>query len=285
MKIFTNIKELREDLERARAAGQSVGLVPTMGALHEGHGSLIRAACAENGYVVVSNFVNPTQFAPTEDLDAYPRSLEADCRLAKEIGAQAVFAPEVQEMYPEGDSTWVEVTGHLTGILCGRTRPTHFRGVTTVVAKLFNIVGPCRAYFGQKDGQQAQVIRRMINDLFMPVELRIMPLIRERDGLAMSSRNAYLSSEERQAALVLSRTLNDAKKMMQGGQRDKVAIVDFITDSIKSESLGSLDYAEIYQFPDLSEMGATLSGRVFIGLAVKFGGARLIDNVVVDLGS
>lgn len=283
MKIFTNIKELREDLDRARAAGHSVGLVPTMGALHEGHGSLIRAACAENGYVVVSNFVNPTQFAPTEDLDAYPRSLEADCRLAKEIGAQAVFAPEVQEMYPEGDSTWVEVTGHLTGILCGRTRPTHFRGVTTVVAKLFNIVGPCRAYFGQKDGQQAQVIRRMINDLFMPVELRIMPLIRESDGLAMSSRNAYLSSEERQAALVLSRTLNEAQKMMEGGQLDKAAIVDFITDSIKAGALGSLDYAEIYQFPDLSEMGATLSGQVFIGLAVKFGGARLIDNVVVDL--
>lgn len=283
MKIFTGIKELREDLDRARAAGQSVGLVPTMGALHEGHGSLIRAACAENTYVVVSNFVNPTQFAPTEDLDAYPRSLEADCRLAKEIGAQAVFAPEVQEMYPIGDSTWVEVTGHLTGILCGRTRPTHFRGVTTVVAKLFNIVGPCRAYFGQKDGQQAQVIRRMINDLFMPVELRIMPLIRESDGLAMSSRNAYLSPEERRAALVLSRTLDEAKKMMEGGQRDKAAIVNFITDSLKSEALGTLDYAEIYQFPNLSEMGATLSGQVFIGLAVKFGGARLIDNVVVDL--
>lgn len=285
MKIFTDIKELRVDLDRARAAGHSVGLVPTMGALHEGHGSLIRAACAENGYVVVSNFVNPTQFAPTEDLDAYPRSLEADCRLAKEIGAQAVFAPEVQEMYPEGDSTWVEVTGHLTGILCGRTRPTHFRGVTTVVAKLFNIVGPCRAYFGQKDGQQAQVIRRMIQDLFMPVELRIMPLIRESDGLAMSSRNAYLSLEERRAALVLSRTLNEAKKMMEGGQRDKAAVVAFITDKIKAEPLGALDYAEIYQFPDLSEMGATLSGQVFIGLAVKFGSARLLDNVVVDLGS
>lgn len=285
MKIFTSIRELREDLDRARAAGQSVGLVPTMGALHQGHGSLIQAACAENDYVVVSNFVNPTQFAPTEDLDAYPRSLEADCRLAGEIGAQAVFAPEVEEMYPAGDSsTWVEVTGHLTGILCGRTRPTHFRGVTTVVAKLFNIVGPCRAYFGQKDGQQAQVISRMIRDLFMPVEIRIRPLIRETDGLALSSRNAYLSPEERRAALVLSRTLQEARARLEQGQRDKAALLAFITAGVKAEPLGALDYAEIYQFPDLSETGATLSGQVFIALAVKFGGARLIDNVVVDLG-
>lgn len=283
MKIFISIKELREDLARCRAAGQSVGLVPTMGALHEGHGSLIRAACAENDYVVVSNFVNPTQFAPTEDLDAYPRSLEADCRLAQEIGAQAVLAPAVNEMYPEGDCTWVEVTGHLPTILCGRTRPTHFRGVTTVVAKLFNIVGPCRAYFGQKDGQQAQIIRQMIRDQFFPVELRIMPLIREADGLAMSSRNAYLSPRERRAALVLSRTLQDAEKMLEQGQRDKASVLDFVNASVNSEPLGVLDYAEIYQFPDLTELGATLSGQIFIGLAVKFGRARLIDNVVVDL--
>jgi pantoate--beta-alanine ligase len=253
-----------------------------MGALHEGHGSLIRAACSENDYVVVSNFVNPTQFGPTEDLAAYPRSLSADCRLAAEIGAQAVLAPEVSEMYPEGDCTWVEVRGHLTEILCARTRPTHFRGVTTVVAKLFNIVGPCRAYFGQKDGQQAQVIRRMITDLFMPVELRIMPLIREADGLALSSRNAYLSPEERRAALVLSRSLQEAKKMMEEGRRDKSTLLNHIIEKIEAEPLGTLDYAEIYQFPDLRETGETLSGRVFIGLAVKFGGARLIDNIVVD---
>ncbi len=282
MKIFTTIQDLRDDLRPARAAGNSVGLVPTMGALHEGHGSLIRAACAENDYVVVSNFVNPTQFAPTEDLDAYPRTLEADCRLADEIGARAVFAPPVAEMYPQGDPVWVEVAGHLTGILCGRSRPTHFRGVTTVVAKLFNIVGPCRAYFGQKDGQQAQVIRRMVEDLFMPVELRILPIIREADGLALSSRNVYLSPAERAAALALSRSLNEAKSLVAGGERNTQAVLKHIVGRIEAEPLAKLDYAELYSFPDLTEMGERLSGRVFIALAVKFGGARLIDNLVID---
>ncbi len=284
MLILKTVPEVRAAVASARKNGASIGLVPTMGALHDGHASLIRAACAENDFVVVSVFVNPTQFAPTEDLAAYPRTLEKDCALVESLGGRAVFAPPVTEMYPEGDSTWVEVAGHLTGILCGRSRPTHFRGVATVVTKLFTIVQPDRAYFGQKDGQQAQVIRRLITDLFLPVELRIMPLVREADGLALSSRNAYLSAEERPQALALSRALKEAEAMIQGGQRNKKTLLDRITAVIRSAPLAALDYAEAYTFPDLTETGERLSGRVFIGLAVKFGGTRLIDNLVVDCG-
>jgi len=283
MQVCTTVTETINILNQARAEGKSVGLVPTMGALHEGHASLIRAACAENDFVAVSIFVNPTQFAPTEDLDAYPRTFQEDCRLAEEIGAQLVFAPNTDDMYPDGSSTWVEVTGPLTSILCSRSRPTHFRGVTTVVAKLFNIAGPCRAYFGQKDGQQAQVIRRMAADLFMPVDVRIMPLIREADGLALSSRNAYLSPDERRGALVLSRALKDTETMIGQGERDPLAVIDMVKARIKAEPLATLDYAEIYNFPELTEIKKEMSGQVFIGLAVKFGGARLIDNIVVEV--
>jgi pantoate--beta-alanine ligase len=285
MKVFTSIAELRADLGRARGAGHAVGLVPTMGALHEGHASLLRAACAENGYVVVSSFVNPTQFGPGEDLANYPRQPEDDCRLAEIIGASAVFAPEEQEMYPPGACTWVEVSGPLTAILCGRSRPAHFRGVATVVAKLFNIVGPCRAYFGQKDGQQAQVIRRLARDLFLPVEIRIMPLVREADGLALSSRNTYLSLEERRAARSIYQALTAAKDLIAKGERDPAAVRACLIKRIEAEPLGALDYAEIYTFPDLTETGATLRGQVFLGLAVKFGSTRLIDNLVVDCGA
>ena len=283
MRICTTVTETVNILNQARAEGKSVGLVPTMGALHEGHASLIRAACAENDFVAVSIFVNPTQFAPTEDLDAYPRTFQEDCRLAEEIGAQLIFAPNIDDMYPDGACTWVEVTGPLTSILCARSRPTHFRGVTTVVTKLFNIAGPCRAYFGQKDGQQAQVIRRMAADLFMPVEVRIMPLIREADGVAMSSRNAYLSPDERRGALVLSQALKEAETMIMGGEREPLAVIDRIKAKVRTEPLAALDYAEIYNFPDLTEIEGKISGQVFVGMAVKFGGARLIDNIVVDV--
>ncbi|MDR2006001.1 MAG: pantoate--beta-alanine ligase, partial [Acidaminococcales bacterium] len=207
MLLLKTVREACAACREAKGRGGGVGLVPTMGALHAGHASLIKAAARENDFVVVSVFVNPTQFAPTEDLDAYPRSLEKDCALAEEMGAQAVFAPAAAQMYPGGEGVWVEVAGRLTEILCGRSRPAHFRGVTTVVAKLFNIIAPDRAYFGQKDGQQAQVIRRMAAELFIPVEIKIMPIVREADGLALSSRNAYLSERERAAALVLSRSL------------------------------------------------------------------------------
>lgn len=283
MRICTTVSETTAALNQARAEGLTVGLVPTMGALHQGHASLIRAACAENDFVAVSIFVNPTQFAPTEDFTAYPRPLQEDCRLAEEIGADLVFAPEVEEMYPDGEATWVEVAGPLTSILCGRSRPTHFRGVTTVVAKLFNIAGPCRAYFGQKDAQQAQVIRRMAADLFMPVEVRIMPIVRESDGLAISSRNAYLSPEERRGALVLSRSLAEAERLIRQGRRDPKEIIGRVTELIAAEPLAALDYAEIYNFPQMTEIDKEVSGQVFIGLAVKFGRARLIDNIVVDV--
>jgi len=283
MKIFTTIADLRKDIETARKSGASVGLVPTMGALHAGHGSLIQAACDENDYVVVSNFVNPTQFGPNEDLAAYPRDLEGDCRLAREIGAMAVFAPVIEEMYPEGTSpVWVEVEGRLSSILCGLSRPGHFRGVTTVVAKLFNIVGPCRAYFGQKDGQQAQIICRMVRDLFMPVEMRILPIIREADGLALSSRNAYLSVEERRAALVLPRALAGAREMIEQSERNKGRLLKYVKDRVAAEPLANLDYVEIYTFPGLEELSDQISGKIMMAAAVKFGGARLIDNQVVD---
>ena len=202
MKLCRTTAELREEIALAKAAGKTIGLVPTMGALHEGHASLIKAAAMENELVVVSVFVNPTQFGPNEDLDAYPRTLDADCKLAESCGADIVFAPTPAEMYPSEDMTWVEVTGDITKVLCGRTRPIHFRGVTTVVAKLFNLAQPDHAYFGQKDAQQADVLKRMVKDLFFNVKLRIMPIVREADGLAKSSRNTYLSKSERAAAVI-----------------------------------------------------------------------------------
>ncbi len=282
MEIFKTVQDIRAAVHQARSTGASIGLVPTMGALHQGHLALISQAVRENDFVVVSVFVNPTQFGPQEDLAAYPRDLEKDSRLAAEVGAQAIFAPSVEEMYPEGASTWVEVGGHLTEILCARSRPTHFRGVATVVTKLFTIVAPDRAYFGQKDGQQVQVVRRFVKDLFLPLEIKVVPIVREDDGLARSSRNVYLSPDERQAALVLSRSLNEAKVLVEEGERRKEVIVEAVRAQIKAEPLATLEYAELYSFPELTETGDLISGRVFIGVAVKFGGARLIDNIVLD---
>jgi pantoate--beta-alanine ligase len=261
-----------------------VGLVPTMGALHAGHASLIKAARAETDFVVVSVFVNPTQFGPTEDLEAYPRSLAEDCRLAETLGADVAFAPSVEELYPHGEGVWVEITGRLTGILCGRARPTHFRGVATVVTKLFNLSGADKAYFGQKDGQQAQVITRISEDLFMPVQIRIMPIVREDDGLALSSRNAYLSPEQRRAALILARSLSAARAAIEDGETDPEAVKALLANNIAAEPLASLEYAEIYAFPSLDEPGGRLSGEVFLALAVRIGRTRLIDNIVVKAG-
>lgn len=282
MKLIHSVCDLREEIARSKAENLSIGLVPTMGALHEGHGSLIRAAASENDSVVVSVFVNPTQFGPNEDLEAYPRCLEQDCRLAEQLGADIVFAPSAQEMYPGREDTWVEVTGNVTDILCGKSRPTHFRGVTTVVAKLFNLVRPSRVYFGQKDAQQVEVIRRMIRDLFFDAELRVMPIIREADGLAKSSRNAYLSAEERRAATVLYRSLQRAQDMYDKGERNKEKILCEIRDSIKKESLSSIDYVELYTLPELSAPPAQLSGKNLLALAVKFGTTRLIDNIILE---
>ena len=260
MKLVHTVAELREEVAAAKAQGLTIGLVPTMGALHEGHASLIKAANMENDFVVVSVFVNPTQFGPNEDLDAYPRTLEADCKLAESMGANVVFAPAPKEMYPSEDATWVEVTGEITKVLCGRTRPIHFRGVTTVVTKLFNLV----------------------KDLFFNIQLRIMPIVREADGLAKSSRNTYLSEAEHKAALVLSRSLKAAKEQYEAGERDAAKITAAVTASIKEEPMSDIDYVEIYALPELKPVAAPMAGSNLLAVAVKFGTTRLIDNVVLE---
>ena len=282
MKLVHTVAELRDEVTAAKAQGLTIGLVPTMGALHEGHASLIAAANKENDFVVVSVFVNPTQFGPNEDLDAYPRTLEADCKLAEQKGANVVFAPSPKEMYPSADDTWVEVTGDITKVLCGRTRPIHFRGVTTVVTKLFNLAQPDRAYFGQKDAQQVEVLKRMVKDLFFPLQLRVMPIIREADGLAKSSRNTYLSQEEHTAALVLSRSLKAAKAMYEAGERDAAKITAAVTADIEKEPMSNIDYVEIYALPGLEPVSNPMVGSNLLAVAVKFGTTRLIDNVVLE---
>ena len=282
MKLVHTVAELREEVAQAKAQGLTIGLVPTMGALHEGHASLIAAANKENDFVVVSVFVNPTQFGPNEDLDAYPRTLEADCKLAEKMGANVVFAPSPKEMYPSSDDTWVEVTGDITKVLCGRTRPIHFRGVTTVVTKLFNLAQPDRAYFGQKDAQQVEVLKRMVKDLFFPLQLRVMPIIREADGLAKSSRNTYLSAAEHTAALVLSRSLKAAKAMYEAGERDAAKITAAVTADIGKEAMSNIDYVGIYALPGLEPVANPMVGSNLLAVAVKFGTTRLIDNVVLE---
>lgn len=281
MILCKTVKEVREQVAKVKKQGKTVGLVPTMGALHEGHGSLIKAASEENDFVIVSVFVNPTQFAAGEDLDSYPRTLEADCKLAKSMGADFVFAPSPNEMYPNTDMTWVEVDGDITKVLCGRTRSIHFRGVATVVAKLFNIVEPNRAYFGQKDAQQVQVLKRMVCDLFFNLEIRVMPIIREIDGLAKSSRNTYLSSEERTAGLVLSRSLKAAKNAFEKGERSSVKLLEMTINLIKKEPLANIDYVEIHELPNLTQVSKLINKPVLLAVAVKFGTTRLIDNVIL----
>lgn len=282
MKLIKTVAELREEVSLAKSKGETIGLVPTMGALHEGHASLIKAANMENDCVIVSVFVNPTQFAPNEDLDAYPRTLDADCILAQEMGADIVFAPTPKEMYPSEDDTWVEVTGDITKVLCGRSRPIHFRGVTTVVTKLFNLAQPDRAYLGQKDAQQVEVLKRMVKDLFFNIQLRIMPIVREKDGLAKSSRNTYLSNEERSAALVLNSSLKTAQKLYEKGERNKDALISSVIAGIKEEPLSNIDYVEIYALPELKPVTNPLQGSNLLAVAVKFGTTRLIDNVVLE---
>ena len=245
MILCKTVEELRNEIAIAKTAGKTIGLVPTMGALHEGHASLVKAANQENDVVVVSVFVNPTQFGPNEDLDSYPRTLDADCKLAEAQGADIVFAPSPKEMYPSEDMTWVEVTGDVTKVLCGRSRPIHFRGVTTVVSKLFNLAQPDRAYFGQKDAQQVQVLKRMVKDLFFNLQMRIMPIVREADGLAKSSRNTYLSAEERQAGLILSKSLKHAQELFAAGEQDPQKLVAATTAMIKAEPMADIDYIEI----------------------------------------
>lgn len=281
MEVITRIDTMREKLISSRQVGQKIGLVPTMGFLHDGHLSLIRKAAQENDIVVVSVFVNPTQFGPQEDYEEYPRNVERDALLAEEAGATFIFHPSVEEMYPENYETYVEVTD-LTKVLCGRSRPGHFRGVTTVVTKLFNIIQPDRAYFGQKDAQQAIVIQKMVRDLNQNVKNCVCPIVREKDGIAMSSRNTYLTNEERMQAAVLHKSLEMAQKMIDEGERDAKTITKAIEKQICTMEKAYIDYVALVSLHNLQPL-TVLSGDILIALAVKFGATRLIDNVIITV--
>ena len=275
--ILETIPELRKHLANWRKAQKSVGLVPTMGFLHEGHLSLIRRAKTGNDIVVVSVFVNPTQFGPNEDFESYPRNILRDTEMAMRAGADVIFYPTVSEMYPNGSSTFVEVAGNITRVLCGASRPSHFRGVTTVVNMLFNIVKPDRAYFGQKDAQQATVLMKMVKDLHMDIELIICSIVREADGLAMSSRNTYLSAEEREQAVVLSKALEKGKEAFSKGERNVDSLIEIITNKINEMPLAAIDYVSIYDYPSLETI-EIIDNNALAAVAVKFGKTRLIDN-------
>lgn len=271
-----------EDLQIARnALKEPVGFVPTMGFLHEGHLSLVKHACKQSASVVVSIFVNPTQFAPTDDLDAYPRDLERDMGLLREAGVDLLWLPTPEEMYPPGFQTWVEAE-EITKPLEGARRPGHFRGVTTVVTKLFNAVQPQMAFFGQKDAQQVAVIRRMVRDLNMPIEIIATPIVRERDGLAMSSRNTYLNEAERQAALVLFKSLTTAQSAYEKGERNADRLRGIMEGIIAAEPLARLEYVSCADYDSLEEL-AVVSGKTLLSTAVHLGGTRLIDNVVLGV--
>jgi pantoate--beta-alanine ligase len=276
---LSTIVEVRAALDEARARGARVGLVPTMGALHEGHCSLIRAARAENDVVVVSIFVNPTQFGPTEDFTKYPRDIGADVRVVDEAGGDLVFNPSAEEMYAGDHSTWVDVQG-LTDGLCGRSRPGHFRGVCTVVTKLLAICQPERAYFGEKDAQQLAVIQRMARDLNTRTKIVACPIVREADGLAMSSRNIRLSPESRTQAPALNRALRVAQTLVAAGERRSSVVDKAIRATLAEAPLGEIDYVEIVGAENLTPV-ETIVGTCLIALAVRFGDVRLIDNTRV----
>ena len=284
MKLVRTKAELREQVAEARRSGASVGLVPTMGALHDGHLALLAAARERCGFVVMSLFVNPAQFGPREDLDAYPRDEARDLELARGAGVDLVYAPDVSEVYPDGFATTVEVAGGLTAILDGdpaRRGPEHFRGVTTVVAKLFNSVGPDLAFFGQKDAQQAVVIKRMVRDLDFPVEIVVVPTVREADGLAKSSRNVYLGDEDRARATALSRALRAAAAAADGGERSADAVLAAARAELDEAGIEP-EYLEARDAETLAEV-ESLNGRAtVIALAARVGPARLIDNVVIE---
>jgi pantoate--beta-alanine ligase len=280
-RLARSIEEVREHIAVARAKGLTVGLVPTMGALHEGHVSLLHAARAETGFVVVSIFVNPTQFGPSEDLARYPRPLEQDLAICANQKVDLVFVPEVATMYPPGFQTVVEVE-QLQKVLCGPSRPGHFRGVATVVLKLFNIVQPDMAYFGQKDGQQARIIQQMVNDLDIPIEIRVCPIVREEDGLALSSRNLYLDPQQRREATVLSRALETGRKYIAGGERDAAVLLQRMRELIQTAPAATIDYIGIVDADSLQPI-SQLKGTVLLALAVKFGQTRLIDNLKLQI--
>lgn len=276
MKVIKTISELKDTLKPYRKEGKSIGLVPTMGFLHKGHASLIKKAVEDNDIVVVSDFVNPIQFGPNEDLESYPRDINADSKLCEEIGADFIFNPEPSEMYHD-KKAFVDIEG-LSDNLCGAKRPGHFRGVCTVCTKLFNIVGPDRAYFGQKDAQQLAIIKKLVLDLNIPVEIIPVPIVRENDGIAMSSRNTYLSKEERNAALCLSKAIFTGEKMAKdGASLEKV--LEKMTEIIKTEKLAKIDYISAVDLETIENV-ENFNQDTLVAIAVYIGKTRLIDNFI-----
>ena len=281
MNIATTVEQAKQTVRQWKAEGLTVGLVPTMGYLHEGHESLIKRAVAECDRVMVSVFLNPIQFAPNEDLATYPRDFTADTVLIENAGADLVFHPEPSELYAPDACTFVNVEG-ITSELCGKTRPTHFRGVCTVVSKLMNISQADRAYFGQKDAQQLAVVRRMVRDLNMNVEVIGCPIVREEDGLAKSSRNTYLSPAEREAALVLSRAVREGQRLMKEGERDAKTILSAMRAIIEAEPLARIDYVEMVSWDGIKPVDVADSS-VLVAMAVYIGKTRLIDNFIFEM--
>jgi pantoate--beta-alanine ligase len=282
MKVIETKAALHDALEKVRTRRQTIGFVPTMGFLHEGHLSLMRRARQENDVVVASVFVNPTQFGPNEDLEAYPRDAQRDMDLMRTAKVDMAYFPDAAQLYPEGFTTYVEVQGPMTGVLCGASRPSHFQGVTTIVTKLFHLVVPDRAYFGQKDAQQVAVIQQMVRDLDFGLEVVVCPTVREPDGLAMSSRNSKLSPRQRADAVVLSQALLAAKKMIAGGEHDAGVVAHQIKTHINTVEDAVIDYVALVNAQTLANAD-TLSGEILIAVAVKLGKTRLIDNIRVEV--
>ncbi|MDD2585694.1 MAG: pantoate--beta-alanine ligase [Syntrophomonadaceae bacterium] len=282
MQVFNSIKEIQQWSLQNKKQGKTIGLVPTMGYLHNGHLSLVREARKQCDIVIVSIFVNPIQFGVNEDFDEYPRDIQRDQLRLEAEKADAIFAPAIKEMYPGGYNTYVEVLGEIPGKLCGSRRPGHFRGVTTVVSKLFNICLPDKAFFGQKDAQQALIVEKMVKELNFPLEIVRVPIVREEDGLAMSSRNVYLDHEQRHEALILWQALQKAQESIRSGETNVETVRRQIKQMIVACPQAQIDYIEIYNASDLADL-QKIRGQVLIALAVKFGSTRLIDNLIVEV--
>ena len=281
MQTVEDIEKMKILVERLKRRGKSIGFVPTMGFLHEGHLSLVKESLAKSDVTVVSIFVNPSQFGPNEDFRDYPRDFEKDSLLLREMGIDILFAPREEQMYPSGYQTYVQVE-NLHDRLCGKSRPVHFKGVCTVILKLFNIIQPDLAFFGQKDAQQAAILKKMVDDLNLAVVLEILPIVREKDGLALSSRNLYLNPEERRAARVLSSSLEEARKRIEAGERETEFIIDKIRQIIQSEELTKIDYVEIVDSTSLGPL-RRIKDQALIALAVYIGKTRLIDNLIIQV--
>ena len=281
MEVVKTVEEVREIVSEWRSQGLTIGLVPTMGFLHEGHQSLIKRSASENDCTVVSVFVNPIQFGPNEDLEAYPRDLNRDMKAVEEAGGDIIFNPDPSEMYPDHFTSFIYTT-ETTELLCGAVRPIHFRGVCTVVGKLFNIVMPDRAYFGQKDAQQLATVKRFVRDLNFPLDIVACPIIREIDGLAKSSRNTYLNPEERKAALILSQSLKKGKEAIDNGERDSQKVISIIRENLEKEPLARIDYVEVVDFENIQRI-ARIEGETLVAIAVYIGKTRLIDNFIVNI--